>query len=215
MIISLSNIDLPIIKVLNGSYLILDNAAIITNLSLRNNGVQNISYNPFSITNMDGIIGFLDVIIDDIYHPIDIQYDIECNNPCTQIYSSWNHIHQFHVDCRDINQSETSELISLVDNNLELVNYTTPTRLYLNSSGEFFPGGPLYIDFKIFESQNNEIVHYFDDIFVTLSSEEFMFETVMEITFDLNTSSYKCGICDTGLFIQNASSRSFISWCRH
>eukprot|EP01084_Bolivina_argentea_P232262 391511_1 len=124
-----TQIGIPIIKLFDHAQMIMDNATISTNFSMSNidssNNI-NSTYNLFSMNSLNGIISFLDVIIDDINQPIDIKYDKECINYCIRLYDSnlFNMIHQLHLDCQNITQ--TLETISLKNaQNIEIINQTT------------------------------------------------------------------------------------------
>eukprot|EP01084_Bolivina_argentea_P165782 287942_1 len=193
-----TNMDIPLIKLKEGSSIILDNTIISTTLTNNN---YNYSYNPISIEG-DGAMSFLDVVINESNIPIKIHFYRECINLCSQLYKgNINNIHQAHINC--INISNTTDMITLQDSkSLTPVSHTFPREIELSSSEYFYPGAHLNISYKILDRYGNE-VDYDKEIFILLSSDYFNFQIIMAIKPEAN-SSYFCDICETGLYIQNA-----------
>eukprot|EP01084_Bolivina_argentea_P285922 490409_1 len=191
-----TDINIPMITLLHQSHIILDKVIISTNFSKYSNYTKNAFYNPLSLTETNGIISFLDVIIDDHNHSndsIDIKF-YNCINLCTEVYNT-HYIHQLQLNCIDTLPILEMVSISNIMNNISLthVNHTTPMKLILNSSQELYPGGRLNISYVIVDIYNNTIHNYKGNIDLTFMSNEFNFETVMNII----------DVTETGLYIQN------------
>eukprot|EP01084_Bolivina_argentea_P270566 460103_1 len=198
-----TDIDTPLIQIIDNSSIILYNAIISTAFG-HNDHEENSNhypYNPLFIHN-DGRIVFLDVIIDEYNHSIDIQFNENCINHCNKLYKGLiNNIHQLHLSCMNI--SNTSDIITLNGlNGTKSVNHTLPIEIELSSSGFIHPGGELNIDYKILDLYGNQINDFEQDpdISIILSSEYFNFQTLIKIEPDINSITNS----SIGLYIQNA-----------
>eukprot|EP01083_Nonionella_stella_P015906 44489_1 len=197
-----TNVDVPLFTIMGESTIIIYNAIISTQFEDANGSI----YNPFNLdpewwfqSEMNGIISFLDVIINESSNAIEIQFYEECINKCTEIHQeSLNDIHQLHLNC--INVPTESSSISLSESlSLISLNNTLPYRVFLNSSGVFYPGGTLDLNYVILDSYDNIISDYNQSISIALLSTDFSFETTLYLQ-RLST----CDICETGLYVPNA-----------
>ena len=187
-----TSIRSSVINVSN-SNMMLDKLTINTTFTNEDN------YNPFSIGS-DSILLFLDMTITE---DITLEFPNGCTSKCFQTYqNSPYEFHQLHVYCGEDITDNAAAMQSVFFYNVSSVNYTLPHQLFLNSSSAFYPGKPLDISYDVMDLHGNIISDWNGELSLILSSTDFSFETTMTIKRD--GSGYKCDICDTGLFIQNA-----------